>query len=223
MIWDSLEEIPSDFAHPPLRASVDSLVRHFASDVGKACAPLRNPHHEDPVDEDQRRSARPAAVLIPIVTRPEQLSVLLTRRHREISHAGHICFPGGRRDPGDADIEETALREAQEEVGLDPARVRILGRLGDYVTQSGYRIGPVVGLVAPPLELAAREGEVEEILELPLPYLLRSDSYRLARRDPESGSAVFFLRHQGVIVTGPTVSLLMGLYEELLKTHDTGG
>jgi hypothetical protein len=91
------------------------------------------------------------------------------------------------------------------------------------VTQTGYRIGPVVGITAPPLELAARAGEVEEILEMPLPYLLRSDSYRLARRDPHSGSAVFFLQHEGVIVTGPTVSLLMGLYEELLKTHDTGG
>ena len=224
MSWEILAaEIHSDFHHPPVHASVDSLVRHFASDAARARAPLRNPHHEDQVSEDVKLRARPCAVLIPIVERARELSVLLTRRHHEISYAGHICFPGGRRDSGDANAEETALREAREEIALDSGRVRVLGRLGDYVTQTGFRIVPVVGIVSPPLELTPRAGEVEEILEIPLAYLLRSDSYRLARRGPEADTAIFFLQYEGAIITGPTVSLLMGFYEELLKTHELDG
>jgi 8-oxo-dGTP pyrophosphatase MutT (NUDIX family) len=173
------------------------------------------------VSEEVRLHAIPCAVLIPIVERARELSVLLTRRHREISYAGHICFPGGRCDSGDASVEEAALREAREEIALDSERVRLLGRLGDYVTQSGYRIASVVGIVSPPLELVPRAGEVEEILEIPLGYLLRSDSYHLARRDAAANTAIFFLQYEGAIVTGPTVSLLMGFYEALLETHPT--
>jgi 8-oxo-dGTP pyrophosphatase MutT (NUDIX family) len=154
--------------------------------------------------------------------RGEELSLLLTRRHRDISYAGHICFPGGHADPEDVTAEATALRETHEEIGLEPARVRVIGRLGDYVTHSGHRIAPVVGLVAPPLDLVAHPNEVEEIFELPLAHVLRSDSYRLARRDPEADRAVFFLQYEEMVITGPTVALLMGLYEELLKTHAPG-
>jgi hypothetical protein len=80
----------------------------------------------------------------------------------------------------------------------------------------------VVALVTPPLDLVPREGEVEEIVEIPLAYVLRSESYRLARHSPSSTSAHFFLEFEGAIVSGPTVSLLMGFYEELLKTHARG-
>jgi 8-oxo-dGTP pyrophosphatase MutT (NUDIX family) len=218
--WAGAIELPTDFRHPVVHTNATLLVRHFESEVAAARAPLRNPHHEPMVSEEEWERARPSAVLVPIVVRDQELSVLLTRRHRNISYAGHICFPGGRADPSDATVEATALRETHEEIGLDPARVQVIGRLGDYVTHSGYRIAPVVGLVTPPLELVPNPGEVEEILELPLDHVLRSDSYRLARRGPESSSAVFFLQYEEAVVTGPTVALLMGLYEELLKTHD---
>jgi 8-oxo-dGTP pyrophosphatase MutT (NUDIX family) len=111
-----------------------------------------------------------------------------------------------------------ALREAEEEIGLSPDRIRVLGRLGDYVTHSGFRIAPFVGLVEPPLSLEARAGEVEAILEIPLSIVLRSDSYQL-RGWKDSQRAHFFLPHADIIVTGPTVSIMMGLYEALLETQ----
>jgi 8-oxo-dGTP pyrophosphatase MutT (NUDIX family) len=212
-------EPKSDFCHPPLQVSAASLEEHFRSDRAAARHPLRNPHREARVDAATVERAVPAAVLIPIVTGNAALEVLLTRRHDDISFGGHICFPGGRRDPTDTNLEQTALRETQEEIGLDPTVVRVIGQLGDYVTHSGFRIRPVVGLVERPLRLVARRGEVEEILYFPLAALFDSSSYRLRG---DSTRAHFFVEHRGAIVAGPTVSLLMGLYEELLHTHPAG-
>ena len=212
-------ELASDFRHPPLRVSARSLEDHFASDVARALTPLRNPHHEPSVDDAARRSATPAAVLIPVVLHESGLTLLLTRRHAEISYPGHLCFPGGRADPGDATPVDTAVREAREEIALAPERVKVIGRLGNYVTHSGFRITPVVGLVKPPLQLVPREREVEEILEIPLAAVFDSRSYRLRRARAGHPNAVFILEWGEAVVTGPTVSLMMGLYEQLLLTH----
>src|SRR5438552_3696705 len=107
------------------------------------------------------REIRPAAVLVPVVKRKHALTVLFTRRTAHLNdHAGQISFPGGRSEPGDADAAETALREAAEEIGLAAAQVEVLGELPEYVTVTGYRVTPVVGLVTPPLELRLDEFEV---------------------------------------------------------------
>src|SRR6266571_3579235 len=90
----------------------------------------------------------PAAVLVPLVNRPDGLTVLLTERSAELpDHAGQISFPGGRVEPGDADVGVAALRETEEEVGLPRERVALLGTLADYETVTGYRVTPVVGWV----------------------------------------------------------------------------
>jgi 8-oxo-dGTP pyrophosphatase MutT (NUDIX family) len=209
-------EPASDFQHPPLHATQESIEAHFRSPRGRARVELRNPHHEKKVDAAAQGRAVPAAVLIPIVVGEPRLEVLLTRRHDAISFGGHICFPGGRAEEGDRSPEHTALRETEEEIGLAPDSVRLVGRLGDYVTHSGFRIGPVVGFVEGPLRLSPRAGEVEEILHFPLDRLLDSKSYRM-RGSAER--AHYYVEHAGAIVAGPTVSILMGLYEELLHTH----
>ena len=119
------------------------------------------------------REIRSAAVLVPVVKRKHGLTVLFTRRTAHLNdHAGQISFPGGRSEPGDADAAETALREAAEEIGLAPAQVEVLGELPEYVTVTGYRVTPVVGLVTPPLELRLDEFEVAEVFEVPLEFLL---------------------------------------------------
>jgi len=112
-------------------------------------------------------------VLVPVVQRADGLTVLLTRRTAHLNdHAGQISFPGGRAEPGDASAAATALRETEEEIGLAAARVEVLGQLHEYLTVTGYRVTPVVGLVTPPLDLRPDDFEVAEIFEVPLEFLL---------------------------------------------------
>jgi len=117
----------------------------------------------------------PAAVLVSFLVGPAT-GVLLTKRNAHLSmHAGQVSFPGGRIDATDASPEAAALREAQEEIGLDPARVELLGRLGDYVTGTGFCITPVVGLLPAgldPLDLVPSPDEVDAVFVLPLDVLL---------------------------------------------------
>jgi 8-oxo-dGTP pyrophosphatase MutT (NUDIX family) len=116
---------------------------------------------------------RAAAVLVPVIVRSEGLSVLFTRRAAHLNdHAGQISFPGGRAEQDDPSVEATALREAREEIGLAPSQVEVLGCLHQYVTVTGYRVTPVVGLVHPPFSLTPDALEVAEIFEVPLPFLL---------------------------------------------------
>ena len=131
-------------------------------------APVRSDDAVDLVDAD----LTPAAVLVPIILGPAP-GILLTKRTSHLAqHAGQVSFPGGRTDPDDPHPEATALREAQEEIGLDPARVELLGRLTDYVTGTGYRITPVLGLVPPGLDFTPSPHEVEAVFELPMAVLL---------------------------------------------------
>lgn len=115
----------------------------------------------------------PAAVLVPIVLRKDGPTVILTRRATHLSkHAGQISFPGGRADEGDENAVATALRESQEEISLDPDLVEVIGSLTTYVTVTQYSVTPVVGLVEPAFDLRPEAGEVSEIFEVPLDFLL---------------------------------------------------
>lgn len=119
------------------------------------------------------REERPAAVLVPLVERAHGLQVLLTRRTDHLhDHAGQISFPGGRMDEGDAGPVATALRETHEEIGLAHAQIEVIGQLPDYLTATGYRVVPVVGLVQPPFELRLDAFEVAEAFEVPLAFLM---------------------------------------------------
>ncbi|MBV8260238.1 MAG: CoA pyrophosphatase [Paraburkholderia sp.] len=149
----------------------------------------------EPVVEPRVREGDPriAAVLMPIVIRDDGLTVLLTQRADHLNdHAGQISFPGGRQEPYDANPTATALREAQEEVALDPQHVEILGSLPDYLTGTGFRVTPVVGLVHPPFTVKADTLEVAEIFEVPLAFLMDPAWHEVRVFRWEGGERRFF-------------------------------
>ena len=124
-------------------------------------------------------SLTPAAVLLLVVNHPREPTVVFTQRTAHLAdHAGQISFPGGRAEEGDEGPAHTALREAQEEVGLDPAGIEILGELPDYHTSTGYRVRPVVGWTEPPIAFDPDPYEVADVFEVPLGFLLETANHR---------------------------------------------
>ncbi len=159
----------------------------------------------------------PASVLIPIVLRPAELTVLLTRRTTRLrSHSGQVSFPGGRAEPDDASVEATALRETGEEIGLAPRHIELIGRLHDYHTRTGYRVSPVVALVTPPFELRLDEREVEEAFEVPLSFLLDPAHHERHAREFQGREVQYFAMPYGPhYIWGATAAMLVNLYRHL--------
>jgi len=153
----------------------------------------------------------PAAVLIGVVERREGPAVLLTQRTEHLKdHAGQISFPGGRVEPHDRSIEATALREAEEEIGLEATRVEVLGELAPYDTVTGFRIHPVVGWIAPPFELRPDRFEVADVFEVPLHFVLDPANHR--RQSYRRGAltrAYYVLPYQGRFIWGATAGILV--------------
>ena len=159
-----------------------------------------------------------AAVLIPLLLREEGLSVLLTQRTNHLrDHAGQISFPGGRMDPEDQNPNDTALRESQEEIGLDPERVEIIGHLPQYLTVSGYSVTPVVGLVQAQAEYVLDEFEVADVFEVPLSFLLDPANHQVRLWQSEQGGRRFYsMPYENRFIWGATAGMLRNLYH-LLK------
>ena len=158
--------------------SLDWLRRYFAT-VPMSAETV----YGDEGARPEPASLRPAAVLVPIIAHESGLTLLFTRRATHLKdHSGQVSFPGGRVAPADASPEATALREANEEIGLAPERVELLGRLPEYCTRTGFRITPVIGAVAPPLTLQPDANEVEEIFEVPLAFLLDTANHQRQSR-----------------------------------------
>jgi 8-oxo-dGTP pyrophosphatase MutT (NUDIX family) len=159
------------------------------------------------------RRSTPAAVLIGMVARRTGPAVLLTQRTEHLSdHAGQISFPGGRIEAEDASVVAAALREAQEEIGLDPASVEVLGGLAAYETVTGFRIHPVVGWIEPPLDLMPDPFEVAEVFELPLAFVLDTANHcRQSYRRGAMTRTYYVLPYQGRFIWGATAGILVNL------------
>ena len=161
-----------------------------------------------------------AAVLIPVITRPEP-TLLFTQRTPHLSrHSGQISFPGGRSEQADLSPVETALRETREETGIEPALVRIAGFLPRYITGTGFDISPVVGVVAPDFTLMPDEREVAEIFEVKLSFFLdpanaRETSHDLAGKPRR----VHVFEPDGRMIWGITAALLFDFAGRLNAAH----
>jgi 8-oxo-dGTP pyrophosphatase MutT (NUDIX family) len=204
--------------HPKVAPDLSLIRAYFASRQGVPLAELRNPHVEVPVPQHVRNTAKDSAVLLPIVNHASGPTVIVTRRHPRIRFAGHICFPGGRVDATDSSSIDTALRETREEINLATSEIEVLGSLGDYYTQAGYKISTVVGVIEPPFSAEANPDEVSEIHEISLARILDASNYTLTWHRSDHGH--FSFTEDKVLISGPTASLLIGFYETLLRLHD---
>ncbi|WP_374655799.1 CoA pyrophosphatase [Dongia sp.] len=182
---------------------------------------------DDDLNPDMRadmegRKLIQAAVLVPLVDRPEGLTVLLTRRTDHLhDHAGQISFPGGRIDPEDADAVAAALRETEEETGLPRAHIDLIGQLDIYVTRTGFEVTPVVGLVRPGFSLNPDTFEVAEVFEVPLAFFLAPDNRRMESRVWQGRTRYFYVYPYGdYYIWGATAGMLNNL-AEILGDNDS--
>jgi 8-oxo-dGTP pyrophosphatase MutT (NUDIX family) len=207
-----VDAIAGESALAPERLDVEWLRSRFA-----------NPPQWQPEALEEALVRRPvmtpASVLIPLVLRPEGLAMLLTQRTAHLTdHGGQISFPGGRAEDFDASPIDTALRESEEEIGLARRHVDIIGTLPDYLTGTGYRVTPVVGLVTPPFELTPDPNEVAEIFEVPLRFLMDGMNHqRMSFSPPEgAGRRTFYaMPYERFFIWGATAGMLRNLFHFL--------
>ena len=158
-----------------------------------------------------------AAVLVPLVRREAELTVLLTQRTPNLAaHAGQVAFPGGRIEASDRDPVHAALRETEEEVGLTPDHVCVIGRLDTYITGTGYEITPVVGLVRAPFPVRPDPDEVADVFEVPLAFVVDKANHERHSREFKGRIRSFFvLPYPGRYIWGATAGMLVNLAEVL--------
>ena len=200
-----------------MRAAIGRCLRRQPG--GEAASAVRPPVGDfdlNPADLEVRPAVplRAAAVLVPLVTHAAGPTVLLTRRTDHLAqHAGQISFPGGRVEPEDRDLVDTALRETEEEIGLDRRLVEVVGFLDPYETGTGYHVTPVVGLVEPGFSLRIDPFEVAEAFEVPLGFLLDDRNHQRHSRINAGRQRHYYAMPYGdYYIWGATAGMLMNLY-----------
>lgn len=198
--------------------TLDDVRKRFPGSAAASLRPLkiRGDHDLNP-GFGPPQGLREAAVLVPLVERAEGVTVLFTLRTSTLTaHAGQISFPGGRREPEDRSPEDTALRETEEEIGLSRDRIEVVGQLDTYVTRTGFRVTPVVGLVRPPFALDPDPTEVDEVFEVPLTFILDPANPQRHSRTFMGAERYFYaFPYQQRYIWGATAGMLVNLRDVL--------
>lgn len=196
-------------------------IRDIEAAVALAPSGARSDFDLNPDNGDNlsyRCEHRDAAVLCGLRERAGRLHVILTRRAGHLrNHAGQVAFPGGCVDPGDPTIRHAALREAEEEIGLSPSKVRIIGTLDEYLTSSGYRVTPIVGIVAPDFRPQPDPGEVDLVFEPPLDFLMNPANQRRHHLIRDGRRSYYYaMPWNGHYIWGATAGMLKTLSDRLV-------
>ncbi|WP_269580577.1 CoA pyrophosphatase [Roseibium sp. Sym1] len=198
------------------------LRMRLAEASGRAAVPDTGDHVLNPDMGPYARwegPPRDAAVLIGIQERSDGPNVVLTQRTGHLkSHAGQVAFPGGKVDPTDSGPVEAALREADEEIGLPPAQVEPLGSLAPYLTGSGYRVVPVVGVIRSEALFRANPDEVEAVFEVPLQFLMDPANHQKLSREWQGKRRYFYAMPYGErYIWGVTAGIIRSLYDTVYR------
>ena len=200
----------SSFSH--LTEEEISLRLASASDI-----PLDGPYPEGLL----RSELRPAAVLIPLARVDDSWHLVLIRRaeHSEDMHSGQVAFPGGGAHPTDKNPETTALREAEEEIGLNPSDVHILGKLNSFITISSYIVTPIIGIIPWPYPFKVAEEEVSRVFTIPLDWLANKENYEVRQRELPLPypplSVIYFKPYDNEVLWGASARFTVGLIDIL--------
>ena len=164
---------------------------------------------------------KPSAVLVPIVVRGDDLSVMLTKRSAKLkSHSGQVSFPGGRCDADDDHAMATALREAREEINMPEVNVDVIGAMEDYETVTGYSVSPVVGFVDPDFKIIMQETEVVEVFEVPLDHILNPDNHIIEQLMWKGAMRHYYaFPHDKHKIWGATAAMLVR-FANLVNDHE---
>ena len=199
--------------------SRELLISAFESPVGNDVSADVDAWLDGVPEGERPDTLKPAAVLIPLIDHADGMTVLMTQRTAHLTaHAGQISFPGGRFEAGDVTPENTALRETEEEIGLARGHVEVLGRLAVRETGTGYRVVPVVGVITPPFPVTPDPGEVAEVFEVPLSFVLDPANHRFETRIMSGVQRQFYAVPYGdYYIWGLTARLLVNLSEHLAR------
>lgn len=161
---------------------------------------------------------KPAAVLVPIQEREDGHHIILTRRAEGLNtHGGQVAFPGGQLDSTDASPLEAALRESQEEVGIDPRDVRVLGQLDQVTASSNFLITPYVGRIPFPYDFSLNPSETTEIFSVPVSALLNADVMRIDTKRHSAGRPIYHFQYKHWDIWGATAKMIVQLLELAYK------
>jgi 8-oxo-dGTP pyrophosphatase MutT (NUDIX family) len=198
--------------------SEEDIRKRLEEEADSICpphAPLAHPFPPDLISPGGE-APRPAAVLVPFLKNADEWHLLFTRRTDQLAdHSGQVAFPGGRMEAGDNSPEETALRESREEIGLEPEKVRILGRLDSFITITNYCVTPIVGIIPWPFQIQLDENEVSRVFTIPLTWLADHNNYEIRQRPLPAPYApvkvIYFQKFEREVLWGVSAEIVLNL------------